>query len=82
MLMYYVVQPRMVLVVNFFEIFKKNLFVVSICDLLHDVEAIHVSCKQHPEIFCEIKVMPVKLHILISPASLNFQKRFPDVVCT
>ena len=37
---------RMVLVVNFFEFLKKFFFcfVVAICDLQHDVEAIHGLC--------------------------------------
>ena len=35
------VQNRMVLVVNFFEFMIFLLFVVAICDFVHDVEVIH-----------------------------------------
>ena len=43
----------------------------------------YVSYKQHMEIFSEIRVqMPVKLQIAVSQASLIFQKRFPDAVCS
>ena len=35
------VQNRMVLVVNFFEFMIFFLFVVAICDFVHDVEIIH-----------------------------------------
>ena len=41
------VQHRMVLVVNFFKFLKILFFfcfVVAMCDLLHDVEAIHGLC--------------------------------------
>ena len=40
------VQHRMVLVVNFFVFLKKKFscFVVAICDLVHDVDAMHGLC--------------------------------------
>ena len=38
------------------------------------------NCKQHLEIFSEILVLPVKLQLVVSRASLIFQKRYPDAV--
>ena len=51
---------------------------------MHDVETIfHISyVLKHLEIFSEIRVMPLKLQIAVSRASLIFQKRFPEAVNT
>ena len=45
-LLYHGMQRRMVLVDNFFRIFQIIIFcfVADICDLVHDVEAIHGQC--------------------------------------
>ena len=45
---------------------------------MHDVEVIFQLCLT--EISSEIWVMPVKLQIAVSQASLIFQKKFPDAV--
>ena len=51
---------------------------------MHDVESIfHLSYVLTASgFFSEIRVMPVKLQIAVSGASLIFQKRFPDAVNT
>ena len=52
-----------------------------IFDLVHELEAIQLPIYfKHPEILSEIYMMPVKLQIAVSRASLVFQKIVPDDV--
>ena len=81
------VQRRMISVVNFFRIFEIVIFcfVVAICDLVHTVEAMYglpEVLTASGKIFSEKCVMPMKLQLAFSRASLIFQKRFPDAVST
>ena len=74
---------RMVLVVNVFRNFVLCI-AVAMSDLAHDVNAIHVRDKTltpyNTWIFSDILVMPVKLQIEVSLASLLFQESYPDAV--
>ena len=72
---------RMVLVVGCFFCYFFFCFVAAIFDLVQDVEAVFlIPYLLHLEIFSKIRVMPVKLQIAVSGASLIFQKDFQMLI--